>query len=77
MIELEDMTEDDWTFAFTENTYRDEMIMAGTLSPKLVARGNPYPHKSANWYRWEKGIRERNAILSGVGNLEILKSDPK
>lgn len=73
MIEFEDMTEDDWTWALNHDAYRDEAIMAFTLSPKLVAKGNPYEPQSANWYRWEKGIRERNETLSGIGNLDLLK----
>jgi hypothetical protein len=77
MIELENMTEDDWIWAYNMDAYRDESIMAFTLSSKLVAKGNPYEPQSANWYRWEKGIRERNATLSGVGNLDLLKGDHK
>lgn len=66
------MTEQDWSWAENHNAYRDEEIKMMLLSRRVRNSKNPFVPQSANWYRFEQGIKEYRA-LAGIGNLELLK----
>lgn len=70
-IEPKPMTEDDWTYAFNTNIYRDEEIKAMLYSKRVRNSPNPFVPQSANWYRFKQGLKEIEEIANERCNDQI------